>query len=349
MSKKSVLESLGRACFICSAVFVFSIAGAKAADSGYHIVRRIPVGGEGNWDYLKVDPDMHRIYLSRGTHTMVVDEISGKVVGDIANTKGVHGIAIAEDLGKGFTSNGQANTVTAFDLKTLKTLSEIMVTGENPDWILYDPGTKRVFTFNGRTSNATAIDAASEKVVGTLALGGKPEEATVDGKGNIFVNLEDKSAMAEFDANTLTLKGTWPLAPCDGPSGIAMDMEHRRVFSACDKVMTVLDADTGKVVASPPIGGDPDGAAYDPGTGLAFASCREGLLSVIHEDGPDKYSVVANVMTQFGARTLSLDPKTHHVFTVTADFQAAPAPTADNPRPRPQMIPNSFVILELAQ
>ncbi len=349
MLNKSVLKSLGWAYLAVSAGVVFSVSGARAADSGYKIVRRMPVGGEGNWDYLKVDPDAHRIYLSRGTHTMVVDETSGKVIGDIADTKGVHGIALAPDLGKGYTSNGQANTVTVFDLKTMKMTSEIKVTGENPDWILYDPATKRVFTFNGRTSNATAIDATTDKVVGTVMLGGKPEEATADGNGNIFVNLEDKSAMGEFDAKSLAMKGTWPLAPCDGPSGIAIDTAHHRVFAACDKVMVVVNADNGKVVASPPIGGDPDGAAFDPSSGLAFASCREGLMSIIHEDGPDKYSVVANVMTQFGARTLAVDPKTHHVFTVTADFGAAPAPTADNPKPRPQQIPNSFVILELAQ
>jgi DNA-binding beta-propeller fold protein YncE len=349
MSNMSILKSLGWACLAVSAGVVFSVSGARAAASDYKIVRRMPVGGEGNWDYLKVDPDAHRIYLSRGTHTMVVDETSGKVIGDIADTKGVHGIALAPDLGKGYTSNGQANTVTVFDLKTMKMTSEIKVTGENPDWILYDPGTKRVFTFNGRTSNATAIDATTDKVVGTVMLGGKPEEATADGNGNIFVNLEDKSAMGEFDAKSLAMKGTSPLAPCDGPSGIAIDTAHRRVFAACDKVMVVVNADTGKVVASPPIGGDPDGAAFDPSSGLAFASCREGLMSIIHEDGPDKYSVVANVMTQFGARTLAIDPKTHHVFTVTADFGAAPAPTADNPKPRPQQIPNSFVILELAQ
>lgn len=348
MSKKSVLKSLGWACFAVSAGFVLAAPpAARAAD--YKVVRRMPVGGEGNWDYLKVDPDAHRIYLSRGTHTMVVDEITGKVIGDIPDTKGVHGIALAPDLGKGYTSNGQANTVTVFDLKTMKPTGEIKVTGENPDWILYDPGTKRVFTFNGRTSNSTAIDATTDKVVGTVVLGGKPEEAAADGNGNIFVNLEDKSALGELDAKSLTMKGTWPLAPCDGPSGIAIDTAHHRVFSACDKVMVVVNGDTGKVVASPPIGGDPDGAAFDPSTGLAFASCREGLMSIIHEDGPDKYSVVANVMTQFGARTLALDPKTHHVFTVTADFSAAPAPTAENPRPRPQIIPNSFVILELAQ
>ena len=309
----------------------------------------MPVGGDGGWDYLRVDPDSHRLYLSRGTHTMIVDVTSGKVIGDIPDTKGVHGVALAPELNKGFTSNGQANSITVFDLKTLKTTGEIKIMGQNPDWILYDPATKKVFTFNGRSNDATAIDATSEKVLGTVALGGKPEEAVVDGKGMIFVNIEDKNSIAAFDTATMTLKGTWPLSGCDSPSGLSIDTAHRRLFAACDKAMGVMNADNGKVIATIPIGGDPDGDAFDPATGLIFASCREGLLSVIHEDSPDKYSVQANVQTQSGARTLTLDPKTHHIFVVTADFQAAPAPTPENPRPRPVQIPGSFVILELAQ
>ena len=350
MSRQRFLGLFGWASLLACSLLLLSVAGAYAApDSGYKVIRRLPVGGEGGWDYLRVDPDAHRIYLSRGTHMMVVDEVSGKVIGDIADTKGVHGIALAIDLGRGFTSNGQANTVTIVDLKTLKPISEVKVTGENPDSIIYDPETKRIFTFNGKTANATALDAKTGKIVGTVALGGKPEEPALDGKGNIFVNIEDKSTIMEFDAKTLAIKGSWPLAPCEGPSALAIDTKNRRLFSACDKVMVVVNADTGKVVASPPIGGDPDGNGYDPATGLLFAACREGLVSVIHQDSPDKYSFVGNITTQFGARTMALDPKTHHVFTVTADFTAAPPPTPDNPRPRPQPIAGSFVILELAQ
>jgi DNA-binding beta-propeller fold protein YncE len=326
-----------------------TVASAAPQGSGYHVLRRMQVGGDGGWDYLRVDPDSHRLYISRGSHVMVVDENSGKVIGDIADTKGVHGIALAPELGKGFTSNGGDATVTVFDLKTLKPLSQIKTTGDNPDSIIYDPGTKRIFTFNGKSSNATAIDAASGKVVGTVVLNGKPEEPALDGKGNVFVNLEDKSSLLEFDAKTLAVKGNWPLAPCEGPSALAMDTAHHRVFAACDKVMAIVDTETGKVVASPPIGGDPDGDGYDPATGLLFAACREGLVSVLHQDSPDKYSTVANVTTQFGTRTMTLDPKTHHVFTVTADFKPAAAPTPDNPRPRPQPIAGSFVILELGQ
>ena len=351
MSKQRFLGLFSWACLFASTLLLLSVAGAYAAPAGssYHVVRRMQVGGDGGWDYLRVDSDAHRLYISRGTHVMVVDENSGKVIGDIPDTKGVHGVALAPDLGKGFTSNGGEASVTVFDLKTLKPTGSIKTTGENPDSIIYDPQTKRVFTFNGRSSNSTVIDAVSEKVVGTVSLGGKPEEPALDGKGNMFVNLEDKSEIMKFDTKTLAVKGSWPLAPCEGPSALAFDSVHHRLFAACDKVMAVVDADTGKVVAAPPIGGDPDGNGFDPGTGLVFASCREGLVSILHQDSADKYSAVDNVTTQFGTRTMTLDPKTHHVFTVTADFKAAPPPTADNPRPRPQPIAGSFVILELAQ
>lgn len=346
----SLRKMAGSLVAVVVCISCFTTASASAADnSGFRVIRRVPVGGDGNWDYLKVDPDTHRIYLSRGTHVMVVDENSGKVLGDIPDTKGVHGIALAPDLGKGFTSNGGDASVTVFDLKTLKPTSTVKTTGDNPDSIIYDPATKRVFTFNGKSANSTAIDATTGKVVGTVALGGKPEEAALDGKGNVYVNLEDKSAMAVFDAKTLAVKSTWPLAPCEGPSAIALDTTHRRAFAACDKVMVVVNIDTGKVIASPPIGGDPDGNGYDPATGMLFASCREGLVSVIHQDSADKYSVVTNITTQFGTRTMTLDPKTHHVFTVTADFKAAGAPTPSNPHPRPQPIAGSFVLLEIGQ
>lgn len=345
---KAVMTRVGL--LSCIAILVSAAAAYAGPPSAeYKVIKRWQVGGDGGWDYLRVDPDAHRIYISRGTHVMVVDEDSGKVIGDIPDTKGVHGIALAPELGKGFTSNGMEATVTVFDLKTLKPITKIKTTGDNPDSIIYDPQTKRVFTLNGRSSNATAIDAVAGSVVGTVMLNGKPEEPTLDGKGNMFVNLEDKSTILEFNTKTLEVKGSWPLAPCEGPSALSMDRAHGRLFVACDKVLAVVDADTGKVVASPPIGGDPDGDGFDPGTGLVFASCREGLLSILHEDAPDKYSVVANVTTQFGARTMTLDPKTHHVFTVTADFRPAPPPSADNPRPRPQQIDGSFVILELAQ
>jgi YVTN family beta-propeller protein len=344
-------RGLGLLCWACvlasSLVLIFTVSAGTASAQSYKVLRRMPVGGEGGWDYLKVDADAHRLYVARGDHLMIVDETSGKVIGDIPNTKGIHGAAIAVDLGKGYTSNGGAATVTIFDLKTMKPTGEIKTTGENPDSIIYDPATKRVFTMNGRSSNSTVIDATTDKVVGTVDLGGKPEEPALDGRGNMFVNLEDKSSIMEFDTKTLAKKGTWSLAPCDGPSALAADTKNHRLFAACDKMIAVFNPETGKVVATPAIGGDPDGNGFDPGTGLIFATVREGFLSVIHQDSPDKYTIVGNVNTQFGARTMTLDPKTHHVFTETADYKAAGAPTPDNPRPRPQPIPGTFVIIEL--
>jgi YVTN family beta-propeller protein len=354
MSRQRLSRLFIWACVVsCSLVILGGVLVFAAADAGgYKVVRRMPVGGDGGWDYLRVDPDAHRIYVSRGMHLMVVDEVSGKVIGDIpvSNTKNMHGIALAADLGKGFMSNGDANTVTIVDLKSMKPTSDIAIPGKDPDSIIYDPMTKRVFTFNGKSNDSTVIDATTGKVVGTVALGGKPEEPALDGKGSVFVNIEDKSTIVQFDAKTLAIKGSpWPLAPCEGPSAIAFDAKNRRLFSACDKVMVVTNADTGKVVASPPIGGDPDGNGYDPTTGMLFAACREGLVSVIHQDSADKYTVVGNITTQFGTRTMAMDSKTGHVFTVTADFKAAAAPTPDNPRPRPTPIAGSFVILEIAK
>jgi DNA-binding beta-propeller fold protein YncE len=328
-------------------------AGVSASPDGsvYHLLRKMPVGGDGAWDYLTVDPAARRIYLSRGTHVMIVDEDKGTVIGDIPDTKGVHGIALATDLGKGFISNGGEATVTIFDLKTLQPISKVKTTGDNPDSILYDPATKRVFTFNGRSSNATAIDATSGTVVGTVALPGKPETPVLDGRGSIFANIEDKNSLVEIDAKALTVKHTYPLEGCEGPSGIAMDTAHRRVFSGCSdsNKLAVTDADTGNVIAMPAIGEDVDADAFDPATGLAFASCREGVLSIIHEDSPEKFSALPNVKTEFGARTMALDTKTHHVFLVTADLTPAAAPTADNPHPRPQPVPGTFRILEYGQ
>ena len=342
-------RGLGLLCWACvlASSMVLMFAGTASAQT-YKVIKRIPVGGEGGWDYIKVDPDAHRLYVARGDHLMIIDEASGKTLGDIPNTKGIHGVALATDLGKGFTSNGGAATVTVFDLKTLKVTGEIKTTGENPDSILYDPATKRVFTMNARSNNSTVIDAATDKVVGTIDLGGKPEEPALDGRGNIFVNLTDSSKIVSFDTKTLAKKGgPWSLAPCDGPSALAADTKNHLFFAACDKMIAVFNPESGKVVATPAIGGDPDGNGFDPGTGLIFATVREGFVTVIHQDSPDKYTVIGNVPTQFGARTMALDTKTHHVFTETADYKAAGAPTPENPRPRPQAIPSTFVLIEL--
>jgi len=318
-----------------------------AAGPGYHVTTTYKVGGEGGWDYLTADASARRLYISRSTHVIVLDLDSGKNVGDIPDTQGVHGIALAADLGRGFTSNGREGTVTIFDLQTLKPIGERVKVGENPDAILYDPATKRVFTFNGRSHDSTAIDAASGKVLGTIKLDGKPEFAASDAKGTVFVNIEDKSELTAIDANKLGVKQTWPLAPCKEPSGLAIDRKNRRLFSGCDnRMMAVVDADSGKVLATPAIGEGVDATAYDDETGLAFASCGEdGVLTVVKEESPDKFSVVENVPTEKSARTMALDTKTHNVYTVAAKFGPRPAPTPQNPRGYPPVLPDSFVVV----
>ena len=317
-----------------------------AAGPGYHVVKSFKVGGEGGWDYLTTDPGARRLYISRGTHVVVLDLDSGKTVGDIPDTQGVHGIALAPDLGKGFTSNGREGTVTIFDLKTLAPTGSKVKAGENPDAILYDPASKRVFTFNGRSHDSTAIDAETGKVLGTIPLDGKPEFAASDAKGEIFVNIEDKSELDAIDPNKLEVKAKWPLAPCTEPSGLSIDRKNRRLFVGCDnKMMAVVDADSGKVLATPAIGEGVDATSFDDATGLAFASCGEGVLTVVKEESPSKFEVAESVPTQRGARTMALDGQTHNVYTVTASFGERPAATTDNPHPRPPMVPDSFIVL----
>jgi DNA-binding beta-propeller fold protein YncE len=315
-------------------------AAPQAGHSGYHVIKTISVPGDEGWDYVAVDSDARRVYVSHATHVVVLDADTYAVVGDIPDTQGVHGIAIAPDLGRGFVSDGRANTVTIFDLKTLKTLGTVKA-GTNPDAIIYDPHTKRVFTMNGRSEDTTAINAADGTVAGTLALGGKPEFAVADGHGSIFVNIEDKSELVHFDSQKLTVLNRWPLKPCDEPSGLAVDWKTRRLFAGCgNKMMAVIDADTGKIVATPPIGDGVDANGFDPATNLAFASTGEGVLTVVHEDSPDKFTVVENVPTRKSARTMGLDVKTHNIFLPAADFD----PPAPGQR-RGKMKPGSFVVL----
>ena len=313
--------------------------------SGYHLAKKLNLGGEGGWDYLTFDSRKRRVFISRGTHTLVVDA-DGKKVGDIPNTQGVHGIALAPEFNRGFTSNGRANTVTIFELGNLKTIREIDVKGQNPDAILYDPASRRVFTFNGRSHDATAIDAKTGEIAGNIPLAGKPEFAQADGAGHIFVNIEDKSEISEIDSRDLKVVNTWALAPCQEPSGLAFDVAHKRLFAGCgNRMMAVVDSDSGKVVTTIPIGDGVDANAFDPETGFVFASCGEGTVTVAHQDSPDKYTVVENVPTQKGARTMTLDPKTHTVYLVTAGFGPPPAPTKDDPNPRPAILPDSFTLL----
>ena len=339
-----------RNAFLILGTFVALISAAIAASApGYHIVDTWKLGGEGGWDYLKVDSDAHRLYIARATRVMVIDTESGKPVGEISDTPGVHGVALVSDIGKGFASNGREDTVSVFDLQSLKTISKIKV-GNRPDAIWYDASSKRVFTFNAGSQDATAIDAEKATVVGTLPLGGKPEFAASDGKGTVYVNIEDKNQLVAFDAAQLKEKQRWSLAGCDEPSGLAMDQKNRRLFVGCgNKVMPVVDADSGKIIASLPIGGGVDATAFDDQAGLAFASCGEGVLTVVREESPGKFSVAETVNTQRGGRTMALDAKTHKVFTVTAQFGPPPASTAAQPHPRPSILPDSFVVLVLGR
>jgi DNA-binding beta-propeller fold protein YncE len=318
---------------------------ALAADD-YKVLRKATLGGEGGWDFVTVDGAAKRLYIARGTRVMVVDTETLAAAGELPDTAGVHGVAVASDLGRGFTSNGRTNTSTIFDLKTLQRIGEVK-TGENPDAIVYEPRSHRVLVFNGRSADATVIDARGGTAAGTVALGGKPEVAVHDDKGTVFVNLEDKSEIVAIDPEAMKVKARWPLSPCEEPTGLAIDRAHRRLFATCDnKMMAVVDADSGRLVTTVPIGQGPDGAAFDEGRQLAFSSNgRDGTVTVIREVSPDKFEVAQTVDTAKSARTVDLDPKTHRLYLVAAQFGAAPSPTPEQPRPRPAMVPGSFEVL----
>lgn len=338
--------------FLAFLVFVSAIAGfnqlvaaPQMGGSGYHLEKRYKLGGEGYWDYLTIDSPNHRLFISRGTHVMVVDTATGATVGDIPGMHRVHGIALAPEFNKGFVSDGQPGTVTVFDYKTLKVLDTV-TTDKDCDAIIYDPGSKRVFTMNGDANTSTAIDAATGKVVSTFPLGGGPEFAAADGKGHVFANLEDKSALIKINSQTLKVEETWPLAPCQSPSGLAIDAANERLFVGChSKVMAFVDGNSGKVLGTVPIGQGVDANRFDSGTGDAFASCGDGTITVAHEDSSEKLSPVDTITTQRGARTMEVDPVSHTIYTVTAEFGPTPAATAENPRPRPTMVPDSFTLL----
>ena len=315
---------------------------AMAAPTGYHLLGDVKIGGEGGWDYLTVDSAARRLYVSHATHVAVVDVDAGKVVGDIPDTQGVHGIALAPELNRGFTSNGRANSVTIFDLKTLKAIGQV-VTGENPDSIRYDAVSGRVFTFNGRSNNSTAIDARTGKVAGTIALGGKPEFSVADGKGMVFVNIEDTSEVVAIDTAKLSVAKRYSLSPCDGPSGLAIDTKNRRLFSVCgNRLMAVSDPDSGKVLATPAIGQGSDGAAFDPATGYAFSSNGDGTLTIVQQAG-GKWDVLENIATERGARTIALDDKTHKLYLPTA--RTAPAQGGG----RATYLPDTFKVLVIGK
>lgn len=332
-------------------VLVVSIAAWTAASGqrrtpvlrgypNYHLVAKYFVGGDGGWDYLIAGPG-HRLFISRGTHVMVVAEDSGKVIGDIPDTPGVHGIAFSTRHNRGYTSNGRDNSVTEFDLTTLRAIRKIPVSSAGPDCIIFDNAADRVLTCDGRSGYVSAIDPALEKEVGKVEIGGKLEFAVADSRGHVFVNGEDKSEIAEIDPRSFTLLKRWSIAPAEGPSGLAIDTKTNRLFSVADGKMVISDGSAGKVVGTVDIGDGPDAAAFDPSFRLAFSSNgQSGTLSVVKEVTPSVFKLVQTVQTQMGARTMALDPTTHRVFLVTADFG-----TGGNGGGRRPMKPNSFTIL----
>jgi DNA-binding beta-propeller fold protein YncE len=316
------------------------------AQSSYHQVHEYKPGGDTGWDYLTMDAASRRLYISRGNHVQVLNIDSGKLEGDVTGLQGVHGIALDKANNKGFISDGRDNSVVVIDLKSLKPTGKVQA-GTNPDAIIFDPYSKRVFAFNGRSNNATAIEAKDNSVAGTLALDGKPEFAVSDGKGRVFVNLEDKSEIEQIDPKTLKVVNQWPLAPCESPSGLALDESDGRLFAGCDnETMAIVDANSGKVIATEKVGKGVDAAAYDKGVHQAYTSNgQDGTITVVKENGPNDFAVAETVPTKRSARTMTIDDKTHNLITVAADFEKAPEQAAGQPRQRPKMVPGSFVVL----
>jgi YVTN family beta-propeller protein len=334
-----------------SIVLLGTFALAMAATAGYHLLNKYPFGAaEGStreyFDYITVDCSARRVYLSHGTEIKVIDADNGTLIGNITGLKQDHGVAVASEFGRGFITDGGQGKVIFFDLKTLKVTGEVNADND-ADSVVYDPVSKRVFAMNGDPNSCTVIDAKSGSVVGTIELGGAPEFAVADGKGTVYVNLEDKDEVVAIDSGTLTIKSRWPVAPAGRPTALAMDIQHRRLFSAGrnPQNLVVMDADSGKIIQSFPISAGVDAAAYEPETGLLFASTREGMIHVLHEDSPDKFSEVETVKTEFGAKTMGLDTKTHNLFLDTADFAPPATPTADRPRPQRTAVPGTFRVL----
>jgi DNA-binding beta-propeller fold protein YncE len=346
-------ESSGIRRVACGAgtVLLGAAAIAMAASSGYHLLKKYSFGAaEGStreyFDYITVDTAARRVYVSHGTEVKVLDADNGSLVGNIDGLKQVHGVAVASEFGRGFISDGAQGKVIIFDLASLKVTGEAKA-DKDADCVIYDPATKHVFSMNGDPHSTTVIDAKSGNVVGTVELGGGPEFAVADGAGAVFINLEDKNEVVTVDAKTLTIKSRWPVAPAGAPTALAMDAKHRRLFTAGrnPQMFVVMDADTGKVIQSFPITSGVDAAAYDPETALIFVSTREGMIHIFHQDSADKYREAEAVKTEFGAKTLGLDTKTHNVFVDTADFAPAAAPTAERPHPQPTAVQGTFRVL----
>ncbi len=325
-----------------------SILKAQTEKSGYKIVNKFHIEGEGGWDYLNVDESTGRIFVSHSTVVQVIDEKDGRLLGTIPDTKGVHGIAIAADLNKAFISNGRDSSVTVIDLKSLAFITKVQITGQNPDAILYDPFSQKVFVYNGRTANATVIDGKTDKVIATIKLSGKPENSVTDNNGKVYVNIEDKNEIAVINSTTNQVEQTWSISPGEEASGMALDNETHCLFTVCsNKLMVVLDALSGKIITTLPIGDGCDGAAFDPSLKRAYSSNGEGTMTVVQEISPDQFKVLENVPTLRGARTITIDKKTHHIFMSTAEYEA-PDPTAGNTNRRPSVIPGTFMVLDIA-
>jgi len=335
-------------------VVSFVLLGAlalAAAMGGYHLLKKYPFGAaEGStreyFDYITVDSSARRVYVSHGTEIKVINADSGALIGNITGLKQDHGVAIAHEFGRGFISDGAQGKVIIFNLKTLNVIGEAKADND-ADSVVYDPASKRVFAQNGDPHSSTVIDAKSGSVVGTIELGGAPEFAVADGSGTVYINLESENQVVALDSHSLQIKSRWPVAPAGGPTALAMDIPHRRLFSAGrnPQMLVVMDADSGKVIQSFPISAGVDAAAYDPETGLVFASTREGMIHIFHEDSPDKFSEVETVKTEFGAKTMGLDTKTHNLFLDTADFSPPTTSTAGRPGPRRTAIPGTFRVL----
>ncbi len=322
---------------------------STAPGSGYHLEATWKLGGEGGWDYATVDSSAHRLYVTRTDRVQVIDTEDGKTLGEVPGLEGGHGTALVLDGNRGFATSGKSGTVIVFDLKTLKAVGEPIKVGQKPDAIVYEPFSKHVFVFNGESNDASVIDPATAKVIATIPLGGGPEFADSDGKGTLFVNLEDKSETIAIDVQKNTVTHRWPLAPGESPSGLAVDGAKGRVFAGChNERMVMLDAARGKVLATPAIGQGVDACAFDPGTGFAFASCGDGTLTVVKEEN-GSFPVVEKIATKKGARTMALDLATHAVYLPTAEFEPAPAPAPGQGRVRPKMVPGSFMVLKFVR
>ena len=350
LSVRKHFTCLSTVAFILMAAALLTLPAHAAPDSPFKMLKTWKLGGDGSWDYLKVDEPSHLLYIARQTRIMVVDTKAGKLIAEIGGLQRTHGVAL-DDQGKiGYISDGGAGSILAFDRSNFKIITTIPA-GKNPDAILFEPSQRRVFAFNGGSKNATVVDTSTNKVIATIPLPGKPEFSATDGVGNVFVNIEDTNQLLRIDAVALKVAATWPLGPCKAPSGLALDIAHHRLFSVCDNAkLTVVDSQSGRLVATTTIGEGADAVAFDGKRGLVFSSNGEsGTLTVVRQESPDRYSVIQTLPTKGGARTLGLNEASGEIYTVTATLGPKPAPTKDVPSPRPPILPNSFITLVIGR